>query len=161
MCSSDLVAAVLVALTAVALVLGSVLAGARQGLVRVALTAGAGLVAGLALHAPWLADAWTGGDPSVRSLGGVGGADEHRLTELLHFYSGRLGGAWVTWGLLLAGVVGLAIGRGWRLAWAVRGWTLYALPLLAVAVVQVGWGDGALPPADVMLAPAEIGRAHG
>jgi len=151
------VAAAVVALTVAALVLGSLLAGGRRGLVGVVVTAVAGIGVGLAMHAPWLVDAWRGEDPSVRSFGGTGGAAEHQLTELVHFYSGRLGGAWVTWGLLLAGAVGLAIGRGWRLAWAVRGWTLYAVPLGLVALVQAGVLDIELPPAEVLLAPAALG----
>ncbi len=153
------VAALVVLLVAVAFGLGSLVMGAGRSLPRLAAGTVVGVVAGLALHAPWLISSWKGDDPDVHSLGGIGGAAEHRLWELLHFYSGRLGGAWVTWGLLVAGFAGLAIGRSWRLGWAVRGWCLYVLPLAVVAVVQAGWVDVALPPAEVLLAPASLGIA--
>ncbi len=153
------VSAVIVGLTAVAFGLGSMLTGEFRGLWRLVVGSAGGVLVGLVLHAPWLVSSWNGDVPDVRSLGGVGGAAEHRLWDLLHFYSGRFGGAWVTWGVLVAGFVGLAIGRSWRLGWALRGWCLYALPLFGIAVVQAGWVDLGLPPAEVLLAPSCLGLA--
>jgi len=153
------VTALIVVGTAVAFASGSVLAGAARQVPRLLAGTVAGVVIGLALHLPWLWTAWSNDDPDVHTLGGVGGAAGHRLGELVHFYSGRLGGAWVTWGLLLAGLIGLAIGRSWRLGWAVRGWSMFALPMLVVAVVQAGWLDLSLPAAEVLLAPAALGVA--
>ncbi|MEZ5236802.1 MAG: glycosyltransferase family 2 protein [Acidimicrobiales bacterium] len=144
---------------AVALVLGSVIGGQAAAGARALGVAVAGSAVGLALHAPWLLSAWSGDDPDLRSLGTLGGADSVPLADLLHFHSGRFGGSWVSWGLLLAGLAGLVIGRSWRLGWAARGWALYALPMLAVAVVQAGWVDVELPAGEVLLSPAAVGVA--
>ena len=152
-------AAGVVGLTAVGLLVGSLLAGDRAGSLRLAASGVTGIALGLALHAPWLIAAWNAQDPDVRTVGSVGGADQLALHDLLRFHTGRIGGSLIGWGLLVAGIAGLAIGRSWRLSWAVRGWSLYVVPMAVIVAVQSGLLDMALPPAEVLLAPACVGIA--
>ena len=152
-------AVLVVALTAGALMVGSLFSGERRAALRLFGAAAIGVMAGLALHAPWLVSAWSANDPDLRVFGAAGGAHEVALVDLLGFQTGATGTGWLSWGLLVAGLAGLTIGRAWRLAWAVRGWCLYALPLVVVAVVQAGWTDRRLPAAEVLLTPAALGVA--
>ncbi|HEX9995400.1 MAG TPA: hypothetical protein VGB14_20945, partial [Acidimicrobiales bacterium] len=86
------------------------------------------------LHLPWAFDllppaggwsAWPGVRPDGQVLTSLG--------DLLRFETGPIGAAPIGWAFLVAAALPLAIGRGWRLAWAVRAWSV------AVALVLVQW----------------------
>jgi hypothetical protein len=148
-----------VVLAAAGLALGSVLAGDSRG-------AGAGLtaaVAALAIAAvlllPWSLDLVLGG--GWASVGGAARAPGRAwgLGALLRFQVGPLGAPPLGWAFMVAAAVPLLVARGWRLAWAVRLWTL---TLLCVGVAWAsgrGWLPVAFQSPDVLLAPAAVGLA--
>ncbi len=150
-------AVIVVALSAAALAAGSVLTGEGRKGVALAALLGAGALGSLVLHGPWLLSAWSSEAPALRTLGDADGAATWSLSALARFAIGDHPVGWVGWGLLVAGLAGLGYGRGWRLGWAVRGWCLFTFPLLAVALVQLGWLDVGLPAPEVLLAPAALG----
>jgi GT2 family glycosyltransferase len=150
-------AALVAGLVALALVVGSALVGSGAGSLRLVGATVVAAVVATALHGAWLVGAVGQDDPDLSFAGRSGGAEDHSLSSLLHFDTGVANRSVLTWGLLVAGLLGLAIGRSWRLRWAVRGWALFGLPLGLVAVVQAGWLDVRLPPAEVLLAPAAVG----
>ncbi len=151
--------AVVAAGIVVTLVIGSVLAGSREGSGRALLGGLGGCVVAVVLHAGWLSSLRPGDGPDVDVVGRFGGAETHALSALLHFETRAGVGSMLSWGLLAAGLLGLAIGRSWRWAWAVRGWTLALVPWAIVAVVQALDASVTLPAAEVLLAPAAVGLA--
>ncbi|MBV9935659.1 MAG: glycosyltransferase family 2 protein, partial [Actinobacteria bacterium] len=126
----------------VVLVAGSLLAGEMDGAMRaLGAAAGAALVAAVLLF-PWTIDlvlpgsGWAGitgvALPATRGLS---------LGEVMRLQTGVLGGGPLGWAVLLAATLPLLIGRGWRLAWAIRLWTL---AIVMWALVWTG-GRGWLP----------------
>ncbi len=134
---------------AAALAGGSLLAGqspvAGRLLAVGAITGGVGFV----LLCPWSAVVII---HRAALFGAPWGGRHPGVAGLLRFHVGSVGGSPLEWGLLAAAASPLLIGRSWRLAWAIRLWT--------VVVVAVAWaylaGLGLLPgPAPaVLLAPA-------
>jgi len=152
----------LVAVVFVALLLAGVLGGSIAGLGRTFVGAVLGVAVGAGLHASSLATSLTLApftDPDLLPAGRAGGAQTVALGDLLRFDATGSGGSRVVVGLLVAALLGPAIGRAWRWGWALRGWLLVAVPLAAVAVVQGAGLDVDLPPATVLLAPAALGVA--
>ncbi|MBV8691354.1 MAG: glycosyltransferase family 2 protein, partial [Actinobacteria bacterium] len=144
----------------VVLVAGSLLAGEMDGAMRaLGAAAGAALVAAVLLF-PWTIDlvlpgsGWAGitgvALPATRglSLGGV-----------MRLQTGVLGGGPLGWAVLLAATLPLLIGRGWRLAWAIRLWTLAIVMWALVWTGGRGWLPIPLPSPEVMLAPAAVALA--
>jgi GT2 family glycosyltransferase len=149
----------LLVLMGAALVVGSLLAGQVRGTVRlVVATLGGAAVAALLLlpstvdvvSSPGGVDAWLGTDRVPDGLAAV---------DLLALRTGPAALAGVAFALLAAAAVPLLVGRRWRLAWAIRAWTL------AVAVWGVAWAHEQawlsvrLPGGGVLLAPAAAGLA--
>jgi len=95
-------------------------------------------------------DAWLGADRVPDGLA---------APDLLALRTGPTALAGVAFALLAAAAMPLLVGRRWRLAWAIRAWTL------AVAVWGVAWAHEQswlsvrLPGAGVLLAPAAAGLA--
>lgn len=144
-----------VPVAAAALGLGSLLAG--QAAVTIRLVA-AGIVAAVlagVLLLPWSAGVVGHGQALLGAGPGPAGAPS--FARLLRFQVGPVGAAPLEWGLLVAGALPLAIGRAWRLAWAIRLWVL--------ALASFGWAylgaAGVLPspPVDILLVPAAVGLA--
>ena len=118
--------AVMVVAMAVAVAIGSLLAGWPGGSGRMASVVGAGLVIGAALNLPWLAHSLSG----ERSLDWLLGTRPESpalpdLVDLLRLDTGSVGGGLLGWALPMAAVVPLLLARGPRWAWAVRGLALY------------------------------------
>jgi len=138
-----------------ALALGSLLAARAPSAGRLALTGAAAAAVALVLLLPW--SAGVVGHASALFGPGPGPGGAASFARLLRFGIGPVGTGTFGWGLLAAAALPLAIGRSWRLEWAVRLWTL--------ALVCFGWaylsGAGVLasPPVDVLLAPAAVGLA--
>jgi hypothetical protein len=107
-------AVMVVGLMALALALGSVLVGSRAGTLRLVVAAVVAGAVALALHGAWLLDAIGTGDPDLTFAGRSAGAEGRSLRALLHFDTGVANRSVLTWGLLVAGLLGLAIGRSWR-----------------------------------------------
>jgi hypothetical protein len=102
------------------------------------------------VSSPGGVDAWLGADRVPDGL---------PARDLLALRTGPTALAGVAFALLAAAAVPLLVGSRWRLAWAIRAWTL------AVAVWGVAWAHDQswlsvrLPGAGVLLAPAAAGLA--
>jgi hypothetical protein len=149
----------LVAIVIGALVVGSALCWRGDGLVRLVLVGLAGTAAAVALHFPWLLGGLDNHDPDLTFAGRAADLGGYRLVDALRFDVGPLGAGWLTWGQLIAALLPLAIGSGWRLAGAVRAWTVAATCWLIVAAERADVLNVRLPPPEVLLAPAAAALA--
>jgi len=143
-----------VAVVLAGLVLGSLLAGAVAGAGRLVACGAGGLAVAVVLHLPWSLDVLLPGAAWTDVVGHAGLAESPALGALFRFDVGPVGGSVVAFGLPLAATLPLLIGREWRFEWAVRAWTV---ALLLIGLTWAADGDRlglALPPAEVMLAPA-------
>ena len=87
------------------------------------------------------------------------GAGSLSLGQILRFETGSLGAAPLGWAFLVAGALALVLGRGWRLGWATRAWTIAAVPFAVTWAASRGWITIGLPSSDALLAPAAVGFA--
>ncbi|HKH05045.1 MAG TPA: glycosyltransferase family 2 protein [Acidimicrobiales bacterium] len=151
-------APLLVLAMAAGLALGSAVALDTPGLRRLAVAGVGGAAAGLLLHLPTALDLVVQPARIGHWLGG-GRADGLTALDLLRFDTGRFGSAPLGFGLVVAAVLPLLVGRSWRLAWAARAWGVALVAWGLALVQQQGWADLPLPSADVLLAPAAAGLA--
>jgi hypothetical protein len=124
----------------------------------IAVGAGGVAVAAVLLF-PWTIRLLTGGEWSA--IGGVatGSARAFTLGQLLRFQTGPLGAAPIGWAFLVAAALPLFIGRGWRLAWAIRMWVVAIGCVLVAWASGLGWLPTALRSPEVLLAPAAVALA--
>lgn len=144
----------------VALVPGSVLVGGLAGLGRMlVVSVGAALVA-VAVHAPWAVEL-VGTSPSWDTFVGADRIDGAvpSLTHLLRFDTGPIGSSVLNVAILVAAAFVLLVGRGWRLLWAVRAWSVAASIWALAWVASLGWLPFALPGLEMLLAPAAAALA--
>ena len=139
---------------------GSILVGSmsdgRRSFVVVLTAVGIALV----LLAPW---SFTMLHPEglVHALFGPGLANSRGLSfgQALRLETGRLGGAPYGWFLLVAAALPLAIGRGWRLSWAMRCWAIIVTDAVFVTAIGRGWLGLPVPSPELFLAPSAIAVA--
>jgi GT2 family glycosyltransferase len=145
---------------ALALVLGSLLTRGGWGTFRaLGIACGASVVA-LVLHLPWSLSFLpvSGGWAAMAGVGALGGTDLG-VGALLRLETGTVGLSALGWAVPVAGALALFIGRGWRLAWAVRAWTV------AVVCWALVWAGGRgltglpMPAPEVLVAPAAAALA--
>ncbi len=152
-----LVVALVVA--AAGLAVGTVVGGGVAGGAR-ALGAAAG-AAGLAfiLLLPWSLEVL--GPGGLASVLGVAPdpALAPSLADLARFEVGPLGAGPLGWAFLVAAALPLAVGRGWRLAWAVRLWFVALTCTLVVWAGARGWSPVAFESPDLLLAFAALSLA--
>ncbi|MGH9224889.1 MAG: glycosyltransferase, partial [Acidimicrobiales bacterium] len=149
--------AVALAVAVLGLLLGSLLVGGVPGMARALAGSLAALLVALVLHVPWSVDLFTPG--GWATVAGVA-PDPSRapaLSTLLRFELGPMGAAPLGWAFLVAAVLPLAIGRSWRLAWAVRCWAMSLTCILVAWAGARGWLPVRLETPDVLLAPAALG----
>lgn len=111
---------VAVLLLATAPLAGTARMAGMSGTLRMAGVAVFGTVVSVALLAPWslllpLGDLHAMGlsfDPAIALVDAVRGS------------TGRAGGGWPTWGIVIAAILPLLAGRGKNFGWAVRAWTI-------------------------------------
>jgi GT2 family glycosyltransferase len=151
---------VLVLGTALCLVLASVLAGGWRGSLRALGIAIGSVSVATVLNLPWALGVFS---PSAdwSAFAGIdpAGPGSLSLGQILRFETGSLGAAPLGWAFIVVGALALVIGRGWRLGWAARAWTIAAVPFAITWVASRGWIDVGLPSADALLAPAAAGLA--
>ncbi len=142
------------------LVVASVLTGGWKGSCRAFGVAVGGVLVAVVLNLPWAlgivspsAD-WSGFAAVDRA-----GAGSLSLGQILRFETGSLGAAPLGWAFLVAGALALVLGRGWRLGWATRAWTIAAVPFAVTWAASRGWITIGLPSSDALLAPAAVGLA--
>ncbi len=147
-------ALVVTAVMAGALALSGLLAGPVDRMVRGAAVGAAAVGAAGLLLAPWSLDLlrsgrWTGlvgVGPSIRNAPG--------LTDLLRFSTGPTPTGVAGFALLVAALLPLLLGRGWRLGWASRLWVVALLCTAVAWVMGRGWLAVAPVQAGALLAPA-------
>jgi GT2 family glycosyltransferase len=144
-------------LAGVGVFLGSLLAGPVAAGAR-ALAMAAVAVAGAALLlVPWTFELVAPGSPAGGILGiGPPPSAAPRFGELLRLHVGPMALGAASLGLLVAAALPLAVGRGWRLEWATRCWSVALVSIGVTWAAGRGW-LGVQPPApDVLLAPAAV-----
>ncbi len=136
------------------LVLGSLIAGTAEGMTRMLAVAVAGAAVAAVLNLPWLAD-------SLPTLLGdrPGGNGVNSWAEILRFDTGPFGDNRLGWALPVAAVLPLALAHDSRLAWAVRGWTLYLGSAAVALVAEQDWSPVPLPRPEVIQIPGAVGLA--
>ncbi|MXZ76819.1 MAG: glycosyltransferase family 2 protein [Acidimicrobiia bacterium] len=136
------------------LILGSLIAGTAKGLTRMAAVVVAGAAVAAVLNLPWLAD-------SLPTLLGdrPGGNGGNSWAEILRFDTGPFGDNRLGWALPVAAVLPLALAHDSRLAWAVRGWTLYLGTAAVALVAEQDWSPVPLPRPEVIQVPGAVGLA--
>jgi GT2 family glycosyltransferase len=143
-----------------ALVVGSLLSGQVRGSLRLAVaTVGGALVSALLLLLPTTADVVSSPGGIDAWLGAVRVPDGLAALDLLALRTGPTALAGVAFALLAAAAVPLLVGRRWRLAWAIRAWTVAVAAWGLVWAHEQGWLSARLPDAGVLLAPAAAGLA--
>ena len=149
----------LLLLVAVALTVGTLLAFELRGIGRLlAVSLGAAVVAAL-LHLPALVDIARSRTAAEAWLGLEHPTGATTALDLLRLDTGPLGIAPLGFCLAGAAALPLLVGRGWRLGWAVRAWTVAVACWGLVWAQQQGYVDVRLPDAGVVLAPAAAGLA--
>jgi GT2 family glycosyltransferase len=153
-------AVLVVVLAAVGLLLGTLLTGNAAGGLRALQVAGIGAAVALGLHLPWALDLLLPGS-SWSALAGVEplGTPRLAITDLLRFGTQPGATPLLSWLVPAVGLVGLLVGRDWRLAWAGRAW------MVALVCWVVVWSGGQgvlpvpLPTPELLLAPAAAAMA--
>jgi GT2 family glycosyltransferase len=149
----------IVVVLALALALGSLLALTARGDLRMLGAALGGALVAAVLHLPWSLDFVLPGSTLAGFLGPERGEGLLDLGELLRFQTGPLGSGPLGWAVLVAAALPLLIGRGWRHAWAVRGWTV-ALVFWGLAwAAERGALPFGIPAPELLLAPAAAALA--
>jgi hypothetical protein len=159
MAVTGLVAPVVVAVVlgvAAALVVGSILAGHFRGIDRMLAALAIGTLGTLLLHLPWAVDLITGGSdlPEVWSMvvgARPAGPGALGFGEILRFDTGSSASSVLTWLLVVGAAYPLLLGKGWRLAWATRWWTVAAAGWTWVWLVERGSISVAAPAHEVVL----------
>ena len=92
---------------------------------------------------------------------GVARPDVRALSwaEILRFHTGPIGSAPLGWAFLVVAALPLLIGRDWRLAWAIRLWTVALGCWLVAWAGGQGWLGFPLPTPEILLAPAAAALA--
>lgn len=144
-------------LMAIGVIAGTVLVGAGRGSGRVLVDAV--MAAGIAalLHLPWTIGLIRGGDWTP--IGGISGLESLDWLDLVSFHSGPLGGPPFGLAFLVVAAFPLFIGRGWRLAWAARGWSVAVLCWSVAWMGEQAWFPVNLSAPEALLAPAAVGLA--
>lgn len=141
---------VLVPLLGLALWAGSLLAGKGLGGARFFYAALVAVAVAWVALLPWSAHILG----SWRALTGAALNPAHRLgvSQVLRLQTGPFGGGALGWAVLVAAGLPLALSRSWRLAWAVRLWSVVLVCMALIWVGSRGWLP--LPAPEVVLAPA-------
>ena len=147
-------AVIVMGLLLAGLILGSLIAGTAKGMTRMVAVVMAGAAVAAVLNLPWLVD-------SLPTLLGdrPGGNGGNSWAEILRFDTGPFGDNRLGWALPVAAVLPLALAHDSRLAWAVRGWTLYLGTAAVALVAEQDWSPVPLPRPEVIQVPGAVGLA--
>ncbi len=147
-------------LIALAMIPGSLLVGALRGLGRMIVVALGALVIGAVVHAPWLFELVTV-RPSWDTFVASRSSDAAGLplTHVLRFDTGPIGSSALNAALLIAAAFVVVVAREWRLTWAARAWSVAMCCWAIVWAESMGWIPVAMPPTEMILAPAAVALA--
>jgi GT2 family glycosyltransferase len=143
---------------AAGLAVGSLVVTEARGLRRLAVAAVGGAAVALVLHLPTTLDLVFSTD-RIDAWLGLDRTGELSALDLLRFGTGPFGSAPLGFGVAVAALLPLVVGRAWRLGWGARAWGVAVACWGVVLVQQQGWLGLPLPHADVLLAPAAAGLA--
>ncbi len=144
---------------ATAFVVGGLLVGQGRGSLRLlAIGVGGSALAAL-LHLPAALGALDEPD-RVTLLGSwLPAPGEASTAAILRFETGPHGASVLLYGILLGAMLGVVVGRRWRLSWAARGWVLALLSWAPVWFVARGDIPDGIPDPELLLAPGAAGIA--
>jgi GT2 family glycosyltransferase len=149
-------------LCAVALALGSVLAGATEGARRVLVVAVKAVGLAALLCAPWVVGTLVAGAHSVDIFGlPISASAAPSWGEIVRFAIGPSARSPIVWLLVAASALPLLLGRGVRLVWAARLWTMACASWALAFAATHGWTGSFTPSESVVLAPAALAVAAG
>lgn len=148
----------IVPIVAVALVIGGLLAGQLAGALRVLVAAIGGVVVALVLHLPWSTTFLSGDLADVVGISSSSGMSLS-ISQIVRFNTGPWGGSSLGFAFLLAAGVALLIARHWRLAWAIRSWSIIAVSFGCVWLAGQDWVSVDLSASELLFAPAAAGLA--
>jgi GT2 family glycosyltransferase len=147
---------------AVAIALGSVLAGQPQHAVRLIAEAAKAVVVALVLCAPWVAGTVLAGRGAVEIFGlPISAAAAPGWGEVTRFAIGPTVRSPIVWALIAGAALPLFIGKGLRLVWAARMWIMACASWVLAYAATHGWTGRFAPSESVVLVPAAIAVAAG
>jgi GT2 family glycosyltransferase len=153
------VAGIALVFMALALALGGLIAGSPRGSASMLLAAVLGAVVAFVLHVPWSLDYVLPGAELASFVGADTGTRSLEVIDLIGLRTESSTVGVLGLGVVIAGGLALVIGRGWRLDWAARGWSLTLCGVGAALAADRGLFPFSVPPAEVLLAPACAGLA--
>jgi GT2 family glycosyltransferase len=147
---------------AVALALGSLMTGqpARAG--RMAGETAKAVGVALLLCAPWVVGVLLAGRHSVAIFGlPISAAAAPSWGEVTRFAIGPAIRSPIAWALVAGSALPLLLGKGLRLVWAARLWTMACASWVLAFAATHGWTGSFTPSESVVLVPAAIAVAAG
>jgi GT2 family glycosyltransferase len=143
---------------ALAMALGGIVVGQFRGAVRIVAVALAAGVLAFVLNLPWSLEFL---HPSWAQFAGTttNASPDLALHEILRFSTGPVATSPLAWAFVVTAALALLIGKRWRLAWAMRGWTVTLASWGAVWAVVHTNAATSLPSPEVLLAPGAAGLA--
>ncbi len=153
------VAGLVLVFMALALALGGLIAGSPRGSVSMMLVSVLGAAVAFILHVPWSLDYVLPGAELASFVGADTGTRSLDVIDLIGLRTQSSTVGVLGLGVVIAGGLALVIGRGWRLDWAARGWSLMLCGVGAALVADRGLLPFTMPPAEVLLAPSCAGLA--
>lgn len=148
----------LVVLGAGGLLVGSFLVGDTRPSLRALRVGLVGVAGAVLLSAPWTLGLLHPG-AGLAALSGGGLASPVTPGRLVGLSVGAVGSSPLAWGLAVAAALPLLIGRGWRLAWAARLWTIALVFWALDWIGGRGWLGLTPPSPGILLAPAAAALA--
>jgi GT2 family glycosyltransferase len=149
---------VTVLVAALGLALGGLLVdgGGRRALA----LAGSAAGVAIALLVPWSLDLLLPGSGGERiTAAAVDAAGAPGLGALMRFHIGPIGGGLIGWAFVVAAVLPLMVGHGWRLSWATRCWGVAVTGWAFAWAGGRGWLPLPAPAPEVALAPVAVALA--
>jgi GT2 family glycosyltransferase len=147
---------------ALAVALGSVLAGQRGNAWRIIFEAIKAVGVAAVLSAPWVVGTALAGKHAVEIFGlPISAAAAPGWGELTRFAIGPTVRSPIVWALVAGSALPLLLGKGTRLVWAARLWVMACMSWVLAFAVTHGWTGSFTPSESVVLAPAALAVAAG
>ena len=147
---------------AVAMALGSVMAGHHQNAGRIMWEAVKAVGVAVVLCAPWAVGTVLAGKNAVEIFGlPISAAAAPGWGEVTRFAIGPTVRSPIVWLLLAGAALPLLLGKGVRLVWAARLWAMASASWVLAFAATHGWTGRFTPSESVVLVPAAIAVAAG
>ena len=147
---------------ALALALGSAMAGQRAHVGRVVGDAALAMGMALLLCAPWVVGTLLAGDHAAAIFGlPISASAAPGWGEVMRFAIGPTIRSPIVWLLVAGSALPLLLGKGVRLLWAARLWAMACASWVLAFATTHGWTGSFTPSESVVLVPAGIAVATG